>query len=61
MAKQPRKWLGVNETAVRCGVSTRTLLRWRKTNDGPRPYQVTEKKAIYDEDDVETWISGRQK
>jgi hypothetical protein len=43
-----------------CGVSPRTLEKWRVSGDGPPFYKVG-KKVVYDVDELNAWMASRRR
>ena len=49
----------MKETAARCGVSVRTLLKWRDEKKGP-PWFKIGKAVRYREDELDAWIEAQR-
>lgn len=52
-------FLTEHETALRLGVSTRTLARWRSTGDGPRFLRLGVRRIAYAPYDIDAWARAR--
>lgn len=52
-------FLTEHETALRLGVSTRTLARWRSTGNGPPFVRLGVRRIGYTPSDIESWARSR--